>query len=305
MEVEKQVPPEAKITIAVLAVLILVENLLVCCFVYRHHNLRTFTNCFVVSLALSDVLFATVIVPSNFLASDKAVLNSYFISLVLLVNIGNICAVTLDRYIAVFKPMMYSYTMAKHFRKILLLAWTIPISYSLLPLCWGSDLSSKAQSIYLLCMLVMIIAPYLFILFVYIRIFREVSKLDKNSAKLRTSNLVSDNNAATKEGNRISGEVRVARLFAIIAGIFILSWLPVIYMTIALAIKRLDIIPELLPVISWFTLTLGTLLNAPLYAFYKGDFRKAIMKSLGLRKNKNNAFLLNPHQETASIVIDK
>ena len=298
-EVDEEVPRAARIVIGVLAVVILVEDIFVCLIVWRHRHLRTYTNWFVVSLAFSDALFAAVIVPTNFLAPDEYVLNGYFVSIILLVNIGNLFAVTLDRYLAVIKPLMYSYTMTKHFRKILISSWVIPILYSLLPLCWESDLASKPHSIYLLCMLVlMIILPYIFILIAYIRIFGEVSRLTKNLTELHGTN-TPEYAAATREGKRVSGEARVARVFAIIAGIFILTWLPVIYMTVALALKRLDIVPKSLPVISWFTLTLGTLMNAPVYAFLKGDFRKAIQKTLHLNTGNDNIYLPNSPPETA------
>ena len=298
-EEEDEIPQEAKIAIAVVAFIILMENLLICFVIYRHHYLRTFTNFFVASLALSDILFATVMVPANFLAPNEDVLNGFLISIILLVNIGNICAVTLDRYVAVLKPLVYTYIMERNFRKILALSWTIPIIFSMIPLCWRSDLTGKSQSIYLLCMLViMIITPYLFILLVYIRIFREVSKLEKNLTMLNRSYTL-DSTSARKEEKRLSGEARVARLFAIIAAIFILSWLPIIHMSTALALKRLDVIPKVLPVISWFTLTLGNLMNAPLYALFKGDFRKALMKSFGLKKTNSNQYLPSSHQEIA------
>ncbi|RMX58144.1 hypothetical protein pdam_00000209 [Pocillopora damicornis] len=47
-----------------------------------------------------------------------------------------------------------------------------------------------------------------------------------------------------------------------IAGIFVISWMPVFFMTAADALQRDDIIPPVLETVSWYTMTTGSLLNA-------------------------------------------
>lgn len=265
-------PLSETIPLSILGVLITLENLLVCFLVYRCRKLRTFTNGFVVSLALSDVLFGAVLIPVNVTDQNNPV-NGYLISFILFANVTNLFAVTLDRYLAVMNSLRYSYTMTKNFAKIILTAWILPIPLTLLPLAWNTG--STAQTIYLFFIVIGVMVPYIFILFAYIKIFREVARQVKNLARLST---YENQLQATKEGKRVTGEARVARVFAIIAGIFVISWMPVFYMTAAEALDRLEFIPPVLPIVSWYTMTAGSLANAAVYAFFKGDFRNAFLR---------------------------
>lgn len=264
-------PLSEAIPLGILGILIMLENLLVCFLVYRFRKLRTFTNGFVVSLALSDILFGAVLIPVNITDQFNPV-NVYLISFILLANVTNLFAVTLDRYLAVINSLRYSYNMTKHFVKILVMAWILPIPLCLLPLLWHKD--STAHTVYLFFIVIGVILPYIFILFAYIKIFREVGRQVKNLAKLAKYESPSE---AVREGKRVAGEARVARVFAIIAGIFVISWMPVFYMTAVDALKKDELIPPELSLVSWYTMTAGSLANAAVYAFFKGDFRKAFL----------------------------
>ena len=266
-------PLSEAIPLGILGVLITLENLLVCFLVYRFRKLRTFTNGFVVSLALSDVLFGAVLIPVDITDQNNPV-NGYLISFILFANVTNLFAVTLDRYLAVMNSLRYSYTMTKYFDKIILTAWILPVPLALLPLAWNTG--STAETIYLLFIVIGVLVPYIFILFAYIKIFREVARQVKNLAKLATYR--ENQLQATKEGKRVTSEARVARVFAIIAGIFVISWMPVFYMTAAEALDRSEFIPPVLPIVSWYTMTAGSLANAAVYAFFKGDFRNAFLR---------------------------
>lgn len=267
-------PLSEAIPLGILGVLITLENLLVCFLVYRFRKLQTFTNGFIVSLALSDILFGVVLIPVN-IADQSNPANGYLVSLILFANVTNLFAVTLDRYLAVMNALRYSYTMTRHFVKILLTAWILPIPLSLLPLIWDNEKGTTAEKVYLFFIVSGVVVPYIFILFAYIKIFREVARQVKNLAKLATY----DNQQQTaREGKRVTGEGRVARVFAMIAGIFVISWMPVFFMTAADALQRDDIIPPVLGTVSWYTMTAGSLLNAAVYAFFKRDFRNAFLR---------------------------
>lgn len=272
-------PLSEAIPLGILGVLITLENLLVCFLVYRFRKLRTFTNGFVVSLALSDVLFGAVLIPVN-ISDQSNPVNGYLISFILFANVTNLFAVTLDRYLAVMNSLRYSYNMTKHFVKILVMAWILPVPLSLLPLLWQKN--STEYTIYLFFIVIGVIFPYIFILFAYIKIFREVARQVKNLAKLAKYENPSE---AAREGKRVTSEARVARVFAIIAGIFVVSWMPVFYMTAAGALKKEELIPNELSIVSWYTMTAGSLANAAVYAFFKGDFRKAFLRLFRCRSS--------------------
>ncbi|XP_032218558.1 histamine H2 receptor [Nematostella vectensis] len=273
------------IPLGILGFIITLESIVVCYMVYRYRILRTFTNGFVVSLALSDILFGAVLLPVN-INDQTSIYVGYLMSIILMANVTNMFAVTLDRYLAVMKPLIYHVKMSKFFYKILAFAWIVPIGVSLIPLAYGTNVDTLAHQIFLFGILIVgILIPYVLILAAYIMIFKEVSRQVKNLAKMCT---YQNNHEALKEGKRVSGEAKMARVFAIIAGIFVLTWLPVVYMTTVQAIKRVDLAPPALVTVSWYTLCLGALTNAPIYGLMKADFRKVFQRMIKLRKSRFN-----------------
>lgn len=275
------------VTLAVIGAIITVQNLLVCFVVYRYRNLRTFTNGFIVSLALSDALFGGIFLPLE-LSNKGAEAKEYIKSIILQANVFNLLAVTFDRYLAVITPLRYVPFMDKHFLKLPLAAWTCPVLISLIPLSWENDFSSTAHRVFLFCILILgIVIPYTLILFAYVRIFREVARQVKNLAAMQ--NYPVDGRVMEERG-RVHSEARVTRIFAVIAAIFVISWMPVVYMTTAEAIQRIEIVPEELVSISWFTLVIGCFLNAPIYAFFKADFRKTFSRMFCRKKRSRSTW---------------
>lgn len=284
------------IALGTLGFIITVESLVVCFMVYRYRTLRTFNNGFVVSLVLSDILFGAVLLPV-IIYDANSLAAGFLVAVILMANVTNMFAVTLDRFLAVMKPLIYHVTMAKHFTKIVVLAWVLPIAITLIPVAYDGDRSRPGHKIYLFGILIIgILIPYIFILVAYVMIFREVSRQVRKLAKLQNIRFDQD---ALKEGKRVTGEARMARVFALIAGIFVLTWLPVVYMTVVEAIDRFEtLVPEVLATISWYTLCMGSVTNAPIYALFKSDFRKAFQKMLRLRKTRFQCL-----QETSSSLL--
>lgn len=284
--------------LGVLGVIITIESLIVCYMVYRYRILRTYTNGFVVSLCLSDILFGAVLLPVM-INNPMSLETAYLVAGILMANVTNMFAVTLDRFLAVMKPLIYHVTMSKHFTKILVLTWLVPVGITLIPLTYNGDRTNPIHRYYLFGILIIgILIPYICILVAYVMIFREVSRQVRNLAKLHTYRQDAD---AVKEGKRVTGEARMARVFAIISGVFVLTWLPVVYMTTVEAIdasKVPALAPDTLVTVSWYTLCLGSLINAPIYALFKADFRKVFQKVLRLRKTRFQCM-----QETSSTFI--
>ncbi|XP_068759758.1 octopamine receptor beta-2R-like [Montipora capricornis] len=283
-------PLSEAIPLGVLGALITLENLLVCFLVYRFRNLQTFNNGFVVSLAVSDILFGGLLIPVN-ITDQKNPVNEYLIYFILVENVTSLLAVTFDRFLAVMYSLSYTYFMTKHFFKILMAAWIVPVPFCLLPLAWSSG--SVAHEVYTFFIVIGVILPYIFIIFAYIKIYREVERQVKNLAKLRK---YENSSESSRKEKRIATEARVAKVFAIIAGIFLISWMPVFYMTIAGALKKEEFIPMELSLVSWYTMTFGSLANALVYAFFKADFRNAFLhlfrcktKAYGHQSSSNEA----------------
>lgn len=270
------------------------ENVFVILLVARFKVLRTYTNGLIVSLAAADCLYGCLIIPLH-VAQSSSVVNSYMLAIVLLANITTLMAVTLDRYLVVFYPLRYQPFMQRFFVKVVIASWVVPVFISIIPLFYSSDFKQNSHEVYIYCMVFLgIVVPYILILLAYVRIFHRVSSHVKYLARQMPSD--GDNVEAKREGKRVTAEAYVARIFVIIAIIFLISWMPIVYMTFVNNIGRADLIPHELMTISWFTLSLGSLLNAPIYAFAKQDFNKTI-KSITCLKRRRQPLSRNTEQD--------
>lgn len=277
------------IILTVIGAIITIENLLVCFVVFRYRNLRTFTNGFIVSLAFSDALFGGVLLPLE-LADRKGLAKEFIKSIIMQANVYNLLAVTFDRYLAVLVPLRYLEIMDKHFLKLPLAAWITPVLISLIPLFWKNDFGSVEHRVFLVCILILgIVIPYVLILCIYVRIFREVARLVKSLNASAMQNYPVDGRVMEERG-RVHSEARVTRIFAVIAAIFVVSWMPVIYMTTVYVVQRPDLAPQQLITVSWFTLVIGSFLNAPIYALFKADFRKTLGRMLCRKKRSRSTW---------------
>ncbi|XP_066253337.1 octopamine receptor beta-2R [Euwallacea similis] len=122
-------------------------NLLVIVSVMRHRKLRVITNYYVISLALADMLVAMFAMSFN---ASVEIFNSWLFSYTLCdvwnsldvyfstVSILHLCAISIDRYYAICKPLKYSLLMTKKLVAFILVSiWVSPAFISFLPIFMG------------------------------------------------------------------------------------------------------------------------------------------------------------------------
>ncbi|XP_039617361.1 dopamine receptor D4 related sequence [Polypterus senegalus] len=101
-----------------LILIIILGNILVCLSVLTERSLKTATNYFIVSLAVADLLLAILVLPlyvySEFLGGIWT-LNMYICDALMTMDVMlctasilNLCAISVDRYIAVIVPLKYN-----------------------------------------------------------------------------------------------------------------------------------------------------------------------------------------------------
>ena len=277
-----------KVSLGVLSVLIVAANLFVISFVCLNRVPRTYTNWLAVSLAVSDILTGGILFPMLIMRPTHAVVD-YLSSMILLWGVANICALTYDRYVAITKPLHYTYRIPEIFKKTIITVWLFPTIYSLLPLFWRDDRSKIIHLVYLVCLeLTGVIIPYFFITIAYLRIFKEV----KQSLALRKN--LDYARKQVNERRNISSDAQVAKLFFIISVVFLLSWMPIIYLTTAVDVfGRFDIVPNVLPTISMYTIAIASLVNPLVYALLKPDFRVVTRNMFG-KSNRVLAMSVTP-----------
>lgn len=267
------------IPLSILSIAIVLFNVAVCCLVCCNKKLRTFTNGFIVSLAISDIMVGAILFPcylTNPFGTAEFI--GYIVSIILLAGVANLCTVTYDRYLALSHPLTYKYRVSKIFVKAIIASWTIPIIYSLLPLIWRTDMKLPIHKIYIIGLQVFgVMIPYVLIVTAYVRIYVKVKRSLKRRRKFSMNSL----QHSKQERRRVSSEVKVAKVFSIVAASFILCWIPVIYITTADQIlNKQSLIPEPLGSISLFTVAFSSLVNPLLYSFMKPDFHQVICKAL-------------------------
>ena len=268
------------ITFVFLSALIVAANLTVCVIVYLRKSMRTYTNGFVVSLAFSDLLIGSVLIPAA-LVSPHSVEMGYLISITLLSGVFNLVSVTFDRYVSVLKALQYENIMRSAFKGILVASWLFSFIISLIPLIWGTNTTVLAHKIYVVSEIgLCVLLPYVFIFVGYVRIFTQVKRSVERERAITAS--VRKN---LQRKSKISSEGKLAQVFIIVAVMFVVSWLPIQYMTVAHEIGRPELIPNDLEIVSLFTIALGSLINPLVYSFLKPDFRKAIRHVLNYRRD--------------------
>lgn len=266
--------------IAILSVLVVLANVTICVLVITNKSLRTYTNGFLVSLAISDILLGGVLFPV-ILTIPESIASGYLISVILLSGVANHCCITFDRFIAVRHPFSYSYLIEKYFTKMLLTAWILAVAFSLLPLCWNTDHTLPIHQGYIFVeIVVFIFIPYLLIFIAYCLIFK---KLREHFKLLKETNV---SITRREQARRLSTEAKVAKVCLILIATFVLCWLPIIYMTSATAVGRFEIVPDILVTVSKFTLALSSLINPLLYSFKKEDFRSVVKKVFNRNVNR-------------------
>lgn len=248
-------------------------NILVCAMVYTDKKLRNMTNYLVVSLSVSDLLVAFVFVPvyiTDYYA--RTVIGDYFVAFILLATVFNLCGVTYERYIALTRPFRYRTIIScQKVCVIIFCSWIFPLLLSLLPLAWNTNVKATVHKVYLSIMLTLFIfIPCTTMVCVYMRLLRVVHRF-----VLRNKGRSTRGNAT---GYQVGNEEKAARVFAIVLAMFLLCWLPLIYINICWITDQSQLVTNELIFISFYTLELNSILDPVICAFFKRDFRSALKR---------------------------
>ncbi|XP_037530879.1 D(1) dopamine receptor-like [Nematolebias whitei] len=195
-------PAHRALTGCVLALLIvwtLLGNMTVCAAVYRYRHLRAkVTNIFIVSLALSDLLVAVLVMPWKAVAEVAGFwpfggFCKTWLSCDIMcstASILNLCVISVDRYWAISSPFCYERSMNKRVAFVMIgVTWTVSVVISFVPvqLDWhraglgdadrsvprdGSCDSSLSRTYAISSSLISFYIPVLIMIVTYTRIYR-------------------------------------------------------------------------------------------------------------------------------------
>ncbi|KFQ26886.1 D(3) dopamine receptor, partial [Mesitornis unicolor] len=198
----------------ILILAIIFGNVLVCLAVLRERTLQTTTNYLVVSLAVADLLVATLVMPwvvylevTGGVWTFSRICCDIFVTMDVMMctaSILNLCAISIDRYTAVVKPVQYQYSTGqsscRRVSLMIVIVWMLAFSVSC-PLLFGFNTTgdpsvcSISNPIFIIySSLVSFYLPFMVTLLLYVRIYLVLRQRQKK----RTLTRQGSHSASTK-----------------------------------------------------------------------------------------------------------
>ncbi|KAM7138132.1 D(2) dopamine receptor isoform 2-T2 [Macrochelys suwanniensis] len=202
--------------LTLLIFVIVFGNVLVCMAVSREKALQTTTNYLIVSLAVADLLVATLVMPWVVYLEVvgewrfSRIHCDIFVTLDVMMctaSILNLCAISIDRYTAVAMPMLYNtrYSSRRRVTVMISVVWVLSFAISC-PLLFGLNNTDKNECIIanpafvVYSSIVSFYVPFIVTLLVYVQIYVVLRKRRKRvNTKRNTHGLDSHTQAPLKE----------------------------------------------------------------------------------------------------------
>lgn len=268
------------------AVVIVIGNGIVIYLVTTQRRLRKTGNWFVLSLAIADFLVGSFIIPTHFVCSQlvtkcfwKVQLLIY--ELLLFVSIGNLCAMTLDRYIAILHPLRYHIVMTTTRAWTAIgLAWAIPGMTSLVPAFWrfkttgGEKLEKLYRSFVILAF---VLVPVAVLLLVYVRILTIIRRHIRQCAVVQAQlNFNIQHKSTDYRSSNIKSSAKVMGAMILL---FIICWGLSAYRSLCFYFNLCNS-SHLIDKLSRLLLFLNSAGNPIVYSLLKKDLRKSLLQIL-------------------------
>uniref|UniRef100_A0A670KGW8 Dopamine receptor D2 n=1 Tax=Podarcis muralis TaxID=64176 RepID=A0A670KGW8_PODMU len=205
-----QEPPQYNFYAMLLTLLIFVivfGNVLVCMAVSREKALQTTTNYLIVSLAVADLLVATLVMPWGVYLEVvgewrfSRIHCDIFVTLDVMMctaSILNLCAISIDRYTAVAMPMLYNtrYSSKRRVTVMITVVWVLSFAVSC-PLLFGLNNTKKNEcfianpAFVVYSSIVSFYVPFIVTLLVYVQIYIVLRKRRKrvNTKRVAATNV--------------------------------------------------------------------------------------------------------------------
>ncbi|XP_038647996.1 D(1B) dopamine receptor [Scyliorhinus canicula] len=247
--------------LSLLILFTLLGNALVCAAVFRFRHLRgKVTNIFIVSLALSDLLVAILVMPWKAVAEVAAYwpfgpfckVWVAFDIMCSTASILNLCVISVDRYWAIGSPFRYERKMTRRLALLMIgVTWALSILISFIPvqLDWhssepeegaqgsssGTNCDSSLNRTYAISSsLISFYIPVAIMLVTYTRIYRiaqiqirRIASLERAAEHAQTChrNPLDCQQHSTLKSS-FKKETKVLKTLSIIMGVFVCCWLP-------------------------------------------------------------------------------
>uniref|UniRef100_A0A8C3ANS7 Histamine receptor H2 n=1 Tax=Cyclopterus lumpus TaxID=8103 RepID=A0A8C3ANS7_CYCLU len=304
-------------------ILTIVGNVLVCLAVGLSRRLWRITNCFVVSLAVTDLLLGLLVMPLSATVELRSghwpfggALCNIYISLDVMLcaaSILTLMAISVDRYLAISAPLSYSRRVTPvRVTLAIITIWALSLAVSFVPIHLGLNTADyRVQHLDWVmgdevkeghyCQFewknnyVLIYAfgyfylPLLLMCGMYLCIFRVARKQVRRIRAATPSFARAASIAATAR------EHKATMSLAAVLGAFVICWFPYFTFFTCMAIKKKTYAPNTLSSVVLWLCYLNSALNPILYPAFNRDFRRVygeLLRCRGLSRRNLIAHLI-------------
>ena len=204
-------------------------NLLVLLTIYKQTRLHTISNCFIASLAVADIIVGLVLSPiwatrsAMNIWEDKeplTIASECLAAHTVVATSLNLCAVSIDRYLAVVKVFRYDTSLSERRCRIIICSIWLAACLALLPRALIQD-RLDLQKFWIVGCTITFFIPLCVIAYCYVRIF-EVAR--SQAEKIQVVSVSSE--TGRKAAMNSIKERKIALTISIIIGLFITLWSP-------------------------------------------------------------------------------
>ena len=276
-----------------------IGNSLVIFLISTRRNIRTTTNWFVLSLAVADLCVAVAWypifsfctkAPDRMGCTDRGAMNIAI--LIVCASVTNLCALTLDRYLAVVHPLRYVTFMTK--KRVALLvsaAWTVPSSVLVSSALVHVFASEKVQKVTFAIVIMFfgfgLITAGVFLLFATVRIFLVVRRIVRQNAALFAQ---LNFNHKLQHGVAFKArETASAKMIGIVATVCLVSY---VWYILSMITRLIFGSPFAQPEIGPLLVIINSAVNPVAYAFHKREIKRELWR-LFCRKRRQHEFPTN------------
>ena len=285
----------------VLNIAAFVGNLLVCLAIYRNPSLRSVTSNFILSLALTDLLMAVVVMPVYTVSSllDRWIAGEVFsqimfccLALAGYTSILNVMLLAINRYFRVVRSQMYRNIYTKKSSAMMaVVTWLVTLvvagSYPFVgvryemsesnPTVDKLSFSNEVPHIHLYTTIIAslyLILPVFVIVICYVKIYKTIRDHNRAAAP------------STQAGNSPYGveEAKITRLLTAVVVGFCLCWFPVY---ISSTLDKFKLFPSAafnyICFMRQFPMFISSAINPIIYGFINQSFRSEFLKIIRLQ----------------------